>query len=205
MNIMTKRGSQDNVVTYEHLCDTAADLQNIDPRYITLGSIAIILQGTSGGLEIYIADSNKQWNSLTTISGGISGSDFSPDISNPQDGQVLVYDGTAGKWVNGAGGGGSSLMVEAILTVEQDTPIITLDKTWQEIRDAVDDGKTVNIIMDNNEGQKQETNFLQILNISYTPGNALPYAVGISIPGGEQVFDLAADSANGYPTISPVL
>ena len=40
---MTKRGSQDNVATYEHLCDTAADLQNIDPRYITLGSIAIIL------------------------------------------------------------------------------------------------------------------------------------------------------------------
>ena len=63
MNIMTKRGSQDNVVTYEHICDTTADLQNIDPQYITLGSVAIVLQG-SAGLEVYMATSNKEWVSL---------------------------------------------------------------------------------------------------------------------------------------------
>lgn len=66
-NIMTKRGSQDNIVTYEHICDTSADLENIDPRYITLGSIAVILHGTSG-LEFYMADSNKEWVSI--MSGG---------------------------------------------------------------------------------------------------------------------------------------
>ena len=43
MNIMTKRGSMDNVVTYEHICDTNDDLANIDPSQITLGSVAIIL------------------------------------------------------------------------------------------------------------------------------------------------------------------
>lgn len=142
MNIMTKRGSQDNVATYEHLCDTAADLQNIDPRYITLGSIAIILQGTSGGLEIYIADSNKQWNSLTTISGGISGGDFAPDISNPQDGDTLVYNGTAGKWVNGAAsGGGGGLVMTA--TIDLSTMIATANKTAQEIYDAFMAGRQV--------------------------------------------------------------
>lgn len=63
MNIMTKRGQQDNVITYEHICDTAADLQNIDPQYITLGSVAVVLQG-SAGIEIYMANSSKEWIEL---------------------------------------------------------------------------------------------------------------------------------------------
>ena len=66
MNIMTKRGSQDNIVTYEHICDTTADLQNIDPQYITLGSVAIVLQG-SAGLEVYMATSQKEWVSLIGV------------------------------------------------------------------------------------------------------------------------------------------
>lgn len=66
MNIMTKRGQQDNIVTYEHICDTAADLSNIDDAYITLGSVAIVLTGASGGLEVYMANSSKQWVNLAT-------------------------------------------------------------------------------------------------------------------------------------------
>ena len=61
--IMTKRGSQDNVTTYEHICDTDADMANIEPKYITLGSVAIVLQGEMG-LGVYMANSNKQWISL---------------------------------------------------------------------------------------------------------------------------------------------
>ena len=57
-NIMTKRGQQDNVVTYEHICDETADLQNIDPEYITLGSVALVLDGAAG-LEVYMAKSDK--------------------------------------------------------------------------------------------------------------------------------------------------
>lgn len=62
-NIMTKRGQQDNVVVYEHICDTTADMDNIDPKYITLGSIAVVLKG-SAGLEVYMATSNKEWIEL---------------------------------------------------------------------------------------------------------------------------------------------
>lgn len=61
--IMTKRGQSDNVLTYEHVCDTAADLNNIDPKYITLGSIAIVLKGDAG-IEIYMASSDKEWIKL---------------------------------------------------------------------------------------------------------------------------------------------
>lgn len=63
MTIMSRRGQQENVVTYEHICDTTADLATIDPRYITLGSVALVLKGSSG-LELYMATSDKEWVNL---------------------------------------------------------------------------------------------------------------------------------------------
>ena len=68
---MTKQGSLDNCVTYEFICDTIEDMNAIENRYRTIGSIAIVLSGSSG-LEVYITGSDKQWNSLSTI-GGSSG------------------------------------------------------------------------------------------------------------------------------------
>lgn len=67
MTIMSKRGQADNIITYEHICDTTADLANIDPKYITLGSVAIVLKG-SAGLEVYMATSDKEWVNL--VGGG---------------------------------------------------------------------------------------------------------------------------------------
>lgn len=61
MHTTTKVGDQVNVATYEHFCDTAADIQNIDTKEITLGSVCVVLQGESGGIEFYIANSNKEW------------------------------------------------------------------------------------------------------------------------------------------------
>lgn len=62
------------------------------------------------------------------------------DISNPTDGQVLVYNASSGKWENGAGG----VLILHEIPVEanesnakaQPAPMIRLDKTWQEIYDA---------------------------------------------------------------------
>lgn len=51
------------------------------------------------------------------------------DISNPTDGQTLVYNATAQKWENGAGGGG-------VMVVHVDAQTGVFDKTWQEIHDA---------------------------------------------------------------------
>lgn len=64
MHILTKRGSQDNIVTYEHICDTIEDRQYIENKYITLGTVCIVLSGESGGMEIYMADSSKQWHDI---------------------------------------------------------------------------------------------------------------------------------------------
>lgn len=62
--IMTKRGSQDNIITYEFMCDTVADLATIEPKYITMGSVAIVIEGESG-LEVYMANSKKQWITIS--------------------------------------------------------------------------------------------------------------------------------------------
>lgn len=103
-NKMTKRGTQDNIVTYEHICDTTEDLQNIDPKFITLGSVAVVLEG-DGGMEFYMANSNREWLIMTTNTSGGSGgasklnglSDV--NISSPTAGQFLAFD-NSGKWKN---------------------------------------------------------------------------------------------------------
>lgn len=62
-HITTKRGSQDNVVTYEHFCDTKADMALIDKKEITLGSVCIVLEDESEGdtLQFYLAKTDKTW------------------------------------------------------------------------------------------------------------------------------------------------
>lgn len=64
MHIISKQGSADNVLTYEHICDTSADMAKIDRKYITLGSVCIVLAGESGAMEVYMADSNKEWHDI---------------------------------------------------------------------------------------------------------------------------------------------
>lgn len=64
MNIMTKRGSLDNVITYEHYCDTLEDMENISPEYITLGSICVVIKGENNILELYLANSDHTWRKL---------------------------------------------------------------------------------------------------------------------------------------------
>lgn len=71
---MTKQGSLDNCITYEFMCDTVADMNAIENRYRTIGTVAIVLSGESG-MEVYIAGSDKQWNSLSSIGGGTAGGD----------------------------------------------------------------------------------------------------------------------------------
>ena len=66
---MTKQGSLDNCVTYEFMCDTVEDMNAIEDRYRTIGTVAIVLQGNSG-LEVYIASSDKQWNSFSGAGAG---------------------------------------------------------------------------------------------------------------------------------------
>lgn len=60
---MTKRGNIDNVVTYEHFCDTKADMADIDPNEINLGSVCVVLEDESENdtLQFYLAKTDKTW------------------------------------------------------------------------------------------------------------------------------------------------
>lgn len=53
------------------------------------------------------------------------------NIVNPQDGQALVYDGTKGEWVNGAGGGGGGGggSFDPTITDPQDGQAVVYDAT----------------------------------------------------------------------------
>lgn len=66
--IMTKHGTQDNVPTNEFICDTPSDLDKINSKEITLGSVAIVLKGDAG-FEVYMATSDKEW---VLLGGGAS-------------------------------------------------------------------------------------------------------------------------------------
>ena len=115
MNIMTKRGSLDNVVTYEHICDTTADMDNINPNYITLGSTCIVLSGDdSDEMEVYIANSKKEWKPIAT--------------------------GMIGGGSNSGSGGTSGIMRIVAANSENGSNAIVLDKTWQEIYDFISGG-----------------------------------------------------------------
>ena len=73
------------------------------------------------------------WNQGSGGGGGGGGSSTlagltDVDISNPSDGQSMVYDAATEKWVNGESAGG-------VLFVHSDGEGV-LDATWQEISDA---------------------------------------------------------------------
>lgn len=71
---MSKRGSQDNIITYEHYCDAKIDLANIPKNQISLGSTAIVLKDENDELGVYIAGSDKQWMPIVMSNNGSNGS-----------------------------------------------------------------------------------------------------------------------------------
>lgn len=92
-SIMTKRGNQDNIVTYEFVCDATADLQTIEPEYVTMGSVAIVIQGDSG-FEVYMANSKKEWINLGTLGGSSANSGPTSNVvGEGAAGSMIIHDG----------------------------------------------------------------------------------------------------------------
>lgn len=106
---MTKRGSLDNCITYEFMCDTVADMNRIENEYRALGSVAIVLNGESGSLEVYITDSSKEWHNFSAASGGSAAEGAGlklhlctqdeveeglPNISDPDENTIYLVPGS---------------------------------------------------------------------------------------------------------------
>lgn len=109
--IMTKRGNMDNVVTYEFVCDTTADLSAIEPRYVTMGSVAIIIQGDSG-FEVYMANSKKEWINLGAIGGSSTSGPTSNVVGEGAAGSMIIHDGEAASPTTDVGQADSMVLSE---------------------------------------------------------------------------------------------
>ncbi len=114
--IMTKRGNQDNVVTYEFVCDTTADLNAIEPEYIVMGSVAIIIQGDSG-FEVYMANSKKEWINLGTLGGSSANSGPTSNVvGEGAAGSMIIHDDITSNEV-GTGAAGHMIIHDGDATI----------------------------------------------------------------------------------------
>lgn len=85
------------------------------------------------------------WNQGSGGGGGGGSSTLSGltdvDISNPSNGQTLVYNATSGKWENGAGGGGANVIPVFTLNRTSATGgTATCDMTFDSIMAAIQSG-----------------------------------------------------------------
>ena len=119
-------------------------------------------------------------------SGGGGGS-FNPDITDPQDGDTLVYDGTQQKWVNGAGGSGGGGAMKVTDTEG------TLDKTWKELSDAFKAGQYVVII------KSEENNGM--IGYLHKQLNVVASGSGTYMVEFGESDDYFATTENGYPAL----
>lgn len=117
------------------------------------------------------------------------------DISNPTDGQLLIYNAESGKWENGAGGGGGSgtLVVHVVADGEDSR----LDHTFAEISAA---GYAVLWVVTDIGGGEYMAQVVPLATIGHTDqsGGSNPrYFVGFML--GEQAYAFTANTQDGYP------
>ena len=140
-----------------------------------------------------MAYEGKQWQcgdvigaaDLNRIERGIEAVGIETNIQNPTDGQTLKYDAESGKWVNGEGGGSNTLIVN--------NNNGTLDKTWQEIHDAM---PAVFIVVPN--ASEQYGHFVTAAYVSDDPTYYMVNAIG-TVDGELDIATYYAGSASGYP------
>lgn len=81
---------------------------------------------------------------------------FAPDIDDPQDGDVIKYDGTAEKWVNGAAA--ESGLVVPFITVDTQNLTITMDMSFADVLEAIENNKCCYAHVDSGYGNIQVFN-----------------------------------------------
>lgn len=126
------------------------------------------------------------------------------DISNPTDGQTLTYDATAGKWVNG-GGGSSGGVLEVQASFNEQTEYTTLDKTWLEISNAMNDGLTVYIgstFTDEYDGHEITSVYKYRVNATYVNAIAGELGVTTDCNNSSGYSEFKCSGINDYPNDS---
>lgn len=89
---------------------------------------------------------------------------LTPTITEPSDGDVIKYDATEGKWVNGEGGGsgGGVLVVNVTGSVVEGKTVMTCDKTAGEMAAALEAGGLI-LRFDTGDGAYDYTSITQAM------------------------------------------
>lgn len=120
------------------------------------------------------------------------------DISNPTDGQTLVYNATSGKWEN------ASRRVLRIGTVyDEVTDTLTLTETWQSIYDALMAGVLVYLTDHYDEQGFVRSAYSSLVKEASYDYQANTYKITTDGLSGEQlaIYEYEAASANDYPAL----
>ena len=134
---------------------------------------------------------NKMEQGIAASGGGALESLSDVDLSNPTNGQTLVYNGTSGKWENSSGGG-SVLTVHITNDITNGTA--NLDKTYAEIYEAAKTGTVIGI-EDYSDEENDEIYFYRLMEMG---NNSDGYYV--SFDGKDSAF--IASTKNDYPEVS---
>lgn len=111
-------------------CEASRRCYSLTDNNVDFNGYAILVADNMF-IDVIKAFTEMVYDEKESISPTPMPSGFNPEINNPQDGQAIVYDGTANKWKNGdVGGGGGPILAHLDLTTG------TLDVTWQQIHDA---------------------------------------------------------------------
>lgn len=116
------------------------------------------------------------------------------DISNPANGQTLVYNATSGKWENGAGGG----VAVVGYSFDADYGRTTCDKTAAEIYDLFDEHGSV--VLSDGVGIRT------VIAYDYDnsdPGDFLFGMLVVGVTG--TVVKFTAETPNDYPYASELI
>lgn len=144
-------------VTYrKFICDTIADISTL-PIVPAVGAGSECYCSENGAT--YILETDSDWVIKGSSKGGVSISSLNDtDISNPENGQTLIYNNETDKWENGSSGGGSEPFIVTLLEDEEHEPEETdafdavedsilgyyvADHTYAEIHEAHLAGRTV--------------------------------------------------------------
>lgn len=80
------------------------------------------ISGTPTLAQVATSGAYSDLSGTPTIPDGLADLTNDVNISSPADGQILKYDGTSSKWVNGTGGGGGASALDDLTDVDITTP-----------------------------------------------------------------------------------
>lgn len=130
----------------------------------------------------------KQWK----YTNGYEPYETLPEVNSEDNGKVVGVADGAYALVNGGGGGGSAEPL--IVNIVEEEITWTLDKTWAEIKAAMQSG----VVLVSYENEVYG-NWLSPILYIFDNDNENQYTVTVSANGAETSF--GASSADGYPSM----